>query len=231
MSRSFESAERLQQIVGERMKQVFLWMVIGLFITIATAYYTLTNPSLFNIVARYSFPIIIGQLILVFTLSFKVYKMDVSTSRMMFLLYSFTNGLLLSGIAIVYTGSSILMVFGGTLTIFLIMAAYGYITNEDLSKYGSLLRGGLITIIILTVVNAFLIKAPMMYMMISYLGVLLFIGLIGYDVNRIKNSIVRVAMYEDEGVLDKISVIGALSLYLDFINLFLYLLRIFGRRR
>lgn len=227
---SYRTREDLEMIVGQKMKGVFLWMVAGLMLTVAIAYYTLTTQALLSIVYRYMMPIIIAEFALVFTLSFRVYKMDVGISRMLFLLYSAMNGLTLSGIAMVYTGASIVYAFGGTLVLFLIMAVYGYVTREDLTKFGGLLRGGLIAIIVLSLINIFL-KMPMVYMFVSYLGVLVFIGLIGYDVNRIKNNIVATAMYEDESVIEKVSIIGALALYLDFINLFLYVLRIFGKRR
>jgi FtsH-binding integral membrane protein len=178
---------------------------------------------------KYMFAFIIGELALVFILSMRVYHMSTAKSRILFLLYSALNGITLSLIAIVYTGVSILYTFVGALAIFLIMAIYGYTTKEDLSKFGNLLKVGLITLIILSVVNIFL-KATALYWVISYMGVLIFIGLIGYDVNRIKNNIM-VAVSQDMAVVDKVSIIGALALYLDFINLFLYLLRIFGKKR
>jgi len=229
-SRSYKTREDLELIVGQKMKGVFLWMVIGILLTVGTAYYTLTTPAVLNFVYKAMMPILIGEVALVFFLSMKVYKMDVSKSRMMFLLYSMLNGMTLSMIAIVYTGMSILYAFGGTTIIFTIMALYGYATNEDLTKFGGLLKAGLVTIIALSLLNMFL-KIPFLYMIIPYLGVLVFIGLIGYDVNRIKHNIVNTALMEDEGVLEKVSIIGALALYLDFINLFLYILRIFGKKR
>jgi len=230
INNSYRSKEELEDIVGQKMKGVFLWMIIGILMTVGTAYYTLTTPAVLRFVSKAMMPIIIGEFALVFMLSMRVYKMDISKSRMMFLLYSILNGLTLSVIALVYTGASIIYAFGGTLVIFTVMAVYGYATNEDLSKFGGLLRGGLLTVIVLSLINLFL-KLPMMYMFISYLGVLVFIGLVGYDVNRIKNNIVSTALLEDESVVEKVSIIGALALYLDFINLFLYILRIFGKRR
>lgn len=229
-SRSYKTREDLELIVGQKMKGVFLWMVIGILLTVGTAYYTLTTQVVLNFVYKAMMPILIGEVALVFFLSMKVYKMDVGKSRMMFLLYSMLNGMTLSMVAIVYTGMSILYAFGGTTIIFTIMALYGYATNEDLTKFGGLLKAGLVTIIALSLLNMFL-KIPFLYMIIPYLGVLVFIGLIGYDVNRIKHNIVNTALMEDEGVLEKVSIIGALALYLDFINLFLYILRIFGKKR
>ena len=230
ISRSYRSREELEVIVGQKMKGVFLWMIIGIFLTVATSYYTLTTPIVLSFVYKAMIPIIISEFALVFILSMRVYKMDTSKSKFMFLMYSVLNGLTLSAIALIYTGASIVYAFGGTLIIFTVMAVYGYATNEDLSKFGGLLRGGLVTVIVLSLINIFL-KLPMMYMFISYLGVLVFIGLVGYDVNRIKNNIVATALLEDESVVEKVSIVGALALYLDFINLFLYILRIFGKRR
>ena len=230
VGRSYRSKEELEAVVGEKIKGVFLWMILGIFLTVATSYYTLTTAVLLAYVYKAFIPIIIGEFALVFILSMRVYKMSTSKSKFMFLLYSVLNGLTLSAVALIYTGASIIYALGGTLVIFTIMAVYGYATNEDLSRYGGLLKGGLITVILLSIINIFL-KIPMMYMFISYLGVLVFIGLVGYDVNRIKNNIVATALLEDESVVEKVSIIGALALYLDFINLFLYILRIFGRRR
>lgn len=227
---NYRTKEDLELLVGQKMKGVFLWMVVGLFFTIATAFYTLTNQSVLNFVYKAMMPIIIGEFALVFFLSMKVYTMDVGKSRLMFLIYSILNGMTLSIIAIVYTGDSIILAFGGTLLLFLIMAIYGYTTNEDLTKFGGLLKAGLITVIVLTLINLFL-KLPFLYMIIPYIGVLVFIGLIGYDVNRIKKNIVEVALHGDDSVIEKVSIIGALALYLDFINLFLYILRIFGKKR
>ncbi|GLI55820.1 membrane protein [Propionigenium maris DSM 9537] len=228
--RSYKTREDLELIVGQKMKGVFLWMVIGILFTVGTAYYTLTTPAVLNFVYKAMMPIVIGELALVFILSMRVYKMDVNKSRLMFLLYSVLTGMTLSVLAIVYTGMSILYAFGGTTVIFVIMAVYGYATNEDLTKFGGILRMGLVTLIVLSLINLFL-KIPFLYLMIPYLGVLVFIGLIGYDVNRIKHNIVNTALMEDESVIEKVSIIGALALYLDFINLFLYILRIFGKKR
>lgn len=230
MNTNYRTKEDLELIIGQRMKGVFLWMVVGIFFTVATAYYTYTTPTLLSFVSKAMMPIIIGELVLVFFLSMKVYTMDVKRSRGLFLLYSILNGMTLSIIALVYTGESIIIAFGGTLVLFLIMAIYGYTTNEDLTKYGGLLRVGIIIIIVLTIANFFL-KLPFLYLIIPYIGVLVFIGLVGYDVNRIKNNIVAIALDGDDSILEKISIIGALALYLDFINLFLYVLRIFGKRK
>ncbi|ADO84208.1 Bax inhibitor-1/YccA family protein [Ilyobacter polytropus] len=228
-NRSYISTEEIDQLVTKKIAGVFGWMVLGLFVTLATSIFTLTNPVLLNLAYKYMFAFIIGELALVFILSMRVYHMSTAKSRALFLFYSALNGITLSLIAIVYTGVSILYTFAGAMAIFLIMAIYGYTTKEDLSKFGNLLKVGLISLIIVSVVNIFL-KSPTLYWIISYMGVLIFIGLIGYDVNRIKNNI-TVAVSQDISVVDKVSIIGALALYLDFINLFLYLLRIFGKKR
>lgn len=228
-NRNYISEEEISHLVTSKIAGVFGWMVLGLLITVAAAIFTLTSPALLNVVFRYMFVFLIGEVALVFFLSMRVYHMKASSSRILFLLYSALNGITLSIIAFAYTGASILYVFIGTLILFVVMAAYGYTTREDLSKFGSLLKSGLITLIILSLINIFL-KAPALYWIVSYLGVIVFIALIGYDVNRIKQNII-VAAHEDLAVVDKVSIIGALALYLDFINLFLYLLRIFGRRK
>jgi FtsH-binding integral membrane protein len=228
-NRGYISDEEISQLVTKKIAGVFGWMVLGLMVTVIAAFFTLANPTFLSFAFRYMIAFLIGEVALVFFLSMRVYHMSVSSSRILFLAYSALNGVTMSIIALAYTGASILYVFVGTLVLFVVMAVYGYTTKEDLSKFGNLLKSGLITLIILSLVNIFL-KASFLYWIVSYLGVILFIALIGYDVNRIKKNII-IAAHEDIAVVDKVSIIGALALYLDFINLFLYLLRIFGKRK
>ncbi len=131
----------------------------------------------------------------------------------------------------IYTGESVIAVFLGTLVLFSVLAIYGYVTKEDLSKYRTYLIVGLIALVVMSIINIFL-RSSQMDFILSIVGVVLFVIFTAYDVNRIKNQFTHSIVYEKEvELLDKIEIAGALTLYLDFINLFLYLLRLFGRRR
>ena len=164
---------------------------------------------------------------IVFYMSFGINKMSASKAQTTFWIFAALMGLSLSSILLVYTGMSITRVFFICSATFGAMSIYGYTTKRDLTKLGSFLMMGLIGIIIASIVNIFM-KSSMMYFVISILGVLIFVGLTAYDTQKIKN------MYSasDTGeLMGKKAVMGALTLYLDFINLFIMLLRLFGQRR
>ena len=148
----------------------------------------------------------------------------------MFIFYSFLNGITLSLLVLLYDASSIIYAFGGTVVLFTVLAIYGYVTKEDLSKYSSILKAGLIALILMGVINIFLRSDGLMWIS-SILGVIVFIIFIAVDVNRIKNNVLYYAINEDMSIVDKIEIHGALSLYLDFVNLFIYILRIIGRKK
>ena len=164
---------------------------------------------------------------IVFYMSFNIAKMTAAKAQTTFWIFAALMGASLSSIFLVYTGTSITRVFFITSATFGAMSIYGYTTNRDLTKFGSFLMMGLIGIIIASIVNIFL-KSSMMYFVISILGVLIFVGLTAYDTQKIKNMYLE----SDSGeVVGKKAVMGALTLYLDFINLFIMLLRLFGQRR
>ena len=171
--------------------------------------------------------VMLAPLGIVFYMSFGINKMSASKAQTVFWIFAALMGLSLSWILMVYTSTSIARVFFITSATFGAMSIYGYTTKRDLTKFGSFLMMGLIGIIIASLVNIFL-KSTMMYFVISILGVLIFVGLTAYDTQKIKN------MYSasDTGeLMGKKAVMGALTLYLDFINLFIMLLRLFGQRR
>ena len=171
--------------------------------------------------------IMLAPLGIVFYMSFGINKMSSSKAQTVFWIFAGLMGLSLSSILLVYTGLSVTRVFFITSATFGAMSIYGYTTKRDLTKFGSFLMMGLIGIIIASLVNIFL-KSSMMYFVISILGVLIFVGLTAYDTQKIKNMYVA----SDSGeVLGKKAIMGALTLYLDFINLFIMLLRLFGQRR
>ena len=212
------------------MRKVYLWMTMALAITGFTAYGVATSPGILQTI--YANPavmwgIIIAELILVVTVSGAINRLSLSVATLLFIVYSVLNGALLSSVFLVYTASSVATVFFITAGTFAAMALIGYTTKTDLSSMGKILLMALIGMIIATIVNLF-VKSTGLELIISYIGVLVFVGLTAYDSQKIKQMLLQ-APDASEGA-QKVALLGALSLYLDFINLFLYLLRIFGRR-
>ncbi|HFQ89005.1 MAG TPA: Bax inhibitor-1/YccA family protein [Desulfobulbus sp.] len=211
--------------------KVFNWMAIGLGITGVVAYLTASTSLALTIVASpVFFILVIAELGLVFYLSARIEKIQAATATGLFLLYSLLNGLTLSTIFLAYTRTCIGGTFLITAGMFGAMAVYGLVTRRDLSGVGSFMFMGLIGIILASVVNIFL-KSSSLYWAISVIGVLVFVGLTAYDVQRIKQMGEQGIMAQGETAIRKGAIIGALALYLDFINLFLMLLRIFGGSR
>jgi Integral membrane protein, interacts with FtsH len=173
------------------------------------------------------FILLIAELLLVGSLITLVRRLSATAAVALFIAYSALNGLTLSGIFLIYTASSIGVTFFITAGLFAIMSAYGYTTQRDLTKLGNLLFMLLIGVILASVVNFFM-HSTTIYWIVAYVGVFIFTGLIAYDTQKLKEMYAVSAVNPEEG--KKVAVIGALSLYLDFINLFLMLLRFFGRR-
>jgi hypothetical protein len=213
------------------MRKVYLWMTLALVITGFTAYYVASSETLMMALLSNQilfWGLVIGELVLVFSLSAAINKLSLTTATLMFVLYSVINGATLSFIFMVYTASSITNVFLITAGTFAAMALFGYFTKTDLTSWGKILMMALIGIIIATIVNIFT-KSEGLAVILNYLGVLVFVGLTAYDSQKIKQMLM---MAPDAGeTAQKVALLGALSLYLDFINLFIYLLRIFGSRR
>jgi FtsH-binding integral membrane protein len=224
---------RAEVLVNDYVRSVYNWMAIGLGLTGFIAYYVSTNESFIRYIATNSIlliGLIIVELGLVFAISGMIQRISAGTATALFLIYSALNGVTLSFIFIVYTASSIFSTFfvcGGT---FVVCSIYGWKTRRDLTSFGSFLLMGLFGIIIATVVNMF-VRSSGMSMIISYIGVFVFVGLTAYDTQKIKNMGLTQPSGLDGGVIRKGAILGALSLYLDFINLFLMLLRIFGQSR
>jgi FtsH-binding integral membrane protein len=213
------------------MRKVYLWMTLALVITGFTAYYVAHNETLLTALVSNQilfWGLVIGEFALVIGLSAAINKLSLTMATLMFVIYSVINGATLSFIFLVYTYSSITNVFFITAGTFAVMALIGYFVKVDLSSMGKILMMALIGIIIATIVNIFT-KSEGLAMILNYLGVLVFVGLTAYDSQKIKQMMMAAP---DAGeVAQKMALLGALSLYLDFINLFLYLLRIFGARR
>jgi FtsH-binding integral membrane protein len=208
-------------------RQVYAWMGAGLVITAFMAFATLSSPVVLKAILGNRilyFGLLIGELALVFTLSGAINRMNAVTATLIFIAYSALNGVTLSVIALVYTSSSIASTFVITAGMFGAMSAYGYVTRRDLTSWGSFLFMGLIGIVIASVVNIFVGSSAVSWV-VSGIGVIVFTGLTAYDTWKIKEMAAR----GEEG--RKPAILGALTLYLDFINLFLMLLRFTGNRR
>ena len=211
--------------------KVFNWMAAGLGITGLVAYGTAASGLAVRIINSPFFLIIaLGTLGLVFFLSARIDKIQASTASALFVGYSALNGLFFSTIFLRYTNTSIASTFVFTAGMFGAMAVYGLVTKRDLSGWGSFLFMGLIGLIIATIVNIFL-KSPGVYWVTSLIGVFIFTGLTAYDVQKIKRMGEEGIMAQGREAITKGSIMGALALYLDFINLFLMLLRFFGGSR
>lgn len=213
------------------MRKVYMWMTMALAITGITAYYVAHSETLLTAIFTNQavfWVLVIAELGLVIGLSAAINKLSLTTATLMFVLYSLINGTTMSFIFLAYTASSVTNVFLITAGTFATMAAFGYFTKVDLTSMGKILMMALIGIIIATIVNIFT-KSEGLTVILNYVGVLVFVGLTAYDSQKIKQML-QMAPDASEGS-QKIALLGALSLYLDFINLFLYLLRLFGSRR
>jgi uncharacterized protein len=221
-----EELEKAQQAF---LSKVYAWMFGGLLITGFTAYF-ISSSELINSVLHGGmlFFLIIVQLVAVISLSAGINKMRKEVAAIVFLGYSFLTGLTLSVIFLVYTAESIQTVFFISAAMFGALSFYGYTTKRKLSGLGSFMFMGLIGLILVSVVNYF-IGSSMLYFLISAVGVLVFAGLTAYDTQRLKEM--YTLQFQSDELAMKGAIIGALMLYLDFINLFLYLLRFFGSRR
>ena len=209
-------------LVQRIVQRTFLWMT-GL-----SSVYTVDSGLVFRMIGSNSFYfLLIAEIALVWILSARVMKLSLPVATGAFALYSVLNGVTLSPIFLVYTSESIATTFFVTSGTFGAMALYGYFTKRDLTKWGSLLFMVLIGVVIATLVNLFLKSETLMWI-ITYVGVILFVALTAYDTQKVK--LLANETKHDVELSKKASLLGALTLYLDFINLFLYLLRFFGRR-
>jgi len=222
----------VQVRVNSFVRSVYNWMGAGLALTGLIAYFIASNEAAVQFIFGNSmvfFGLIIGELALVFYLSARIQKIQASTATALFLLYSALNGLTLSFVFIAYTKSSVASTFFICAATFVACSIYGWVTKRDLTSLGGFMFMGLIGIIIASVVNMFL-RSSGMSMIIAYIGVLVFVGLTAYDTQKLKSMALSQPAGMDAAVVRKGAIIGALALYLDFINLFLMLLRILGNR-
>lgn len=220
------------ETVNTLFRKVYQYMALGLILTSLAAYFTASSAFMINLLFTSRAPIMIiaiAEIGLVIWLSAGISKISSGTARTLFLLYSILNGIMCSTILLVYTGESVYKAFLSTAGMFGAMSLYGIYTKRDLTAMGSFLRMGLFGLIIAMVINMF-IGSSMGELYISIFGIIIFMGLTAYDTAKIKEMAYSFGGNDDE-MTGKIAVIGALSLYLDFINIFLYMLRFFGRNR
>lgn len=213
-------------------RSVYLWMTLALAITGFTAMYIAKSYTFLEMIAQNSmmfWGLLIAEIGLVMYLSARIQRISFTTATLLFIAYSIVNGLTLSILFMVYTMSSIATTFFITAGTFGAMALFGYITKKDLTRIGSLCGMAVIGLIIAMIVNMFLHNS-MVDMVISGIGVLVFVGLTAYDSQKIKQMLTGNDIEINE-TTQKIALMGALTLYLDFINLFIYLLRLFGDRK
>lgn len=214
------------------MRKVYVWMTLALAVTGLTAYYVGSNVALMqNIFSSTGvvWGLFIAEIVLVVILSAAINKMSFPVASLIFVGYSILNGVTLSVIFLAYTQTSIAQVFFITAGTFAAMSLVGYFTKRDLSGLGKILFMGLIGLVIATIVNMFL-GSNGLDLVLSYIGVAIFVGLTAWDTQKIKQMFVLTGG-EVNDATQKLALMGSLSLYLDFINLFLYLLRIFGSNR
>ena len=231
MSMTYDDLNRL---IISKVRGSMIWMVIGLLITGGIGFMVYNganngNSVAFMIIEKYWIFLIL-EVVAVLAFSALVYTANSSVLKLIFLVYSALSGLTFSVIGLRYAPDVIGSAFLGTLSIFVVLAIYGYFTKENLTRFVPLLTAGIIAMILVSVVNMFLGNSAI-DLFVSVLGVVIFTIYIAVDVNRIRNNIIACAVHEDSDILNKIEIVGALELYLDFVNLFLSILRILGRGR
>ncbi|MBK7863978.1 MAG: Bax inhibitor-1/YccA family protein [Archangiaceae bacterium] len=215
-----------QESANAFMAKVYRWMFAGLALTGVTSYVVASSPTLWEAIAPLFLPLMIGELVMVLAFSWLAPRASTGVAAAMYLAYSLLNGLTFSVLFMVYTASSITAVFAVTAVMFGAMSVYGTVTKKDLSSWGTFLFMGLIGLILASLVNIFL-QSPAVSWVASCVGVVIFVGLTAYDTQKLR-QMHATSGYASSGAL---AINGALILYLDFINLMLYLLRLFGRRR
>lgn len=217
--------------VSTLLKSVYLQMATALSITGLVAYFLSQSMDFWYFMSEnppFIWIILIAQIGVVVWLSARLNSMSISAATLLFILYSVLMGVTMTTIFMIYTAASIASTFFITAGMFFVMSIVGFVTRIDLTRVGSILVMALIGIIIASVVNIFL-NSETLYWIISYAGVIIFVGLTAYDTQKIKGMIAEYGAVDEVGY--KLALLGALTLYLDFINLFLFLLRIFGNRK
>ena len=205
--------------------KMFTWLFIGLLITFASGYaLTLNEELMIEVLAIGFLPIVIIEIVIALVLGIRIAKMHPLTMKILYVIYSILTGVTFSVIFVAFEVSSLISIFIITAIIFALLAFYGYTTKRDLTKIGTIALIALLTIIITGILNIFIFKSTMLDTALTIIGVLIFIAYIAYDVNKVKQLMLAIGE-------EKAAVYGAFQLYLDFINLFIRLLELFGKRR
>lgn len=211
-------------------RKAFLHSIGGVLLSCIVAVYLLFfNGTLFRGILQNFYIVIIAQLALAFVFSLFLKKLSAIATTFLYYAYAAFTGATFAIIGVIYTVDSILIALAVTLTLFILLAIYGFMTKEDLSGYGRYLRVALLAIILFSIANIFL-KLPILYWGITFGAIVVFSGLIAYDVNRIKRLSTELG-YDNPAMKNKLSIMMAFNLYLDFVNLFIYILRILGKRK
>jgi len=229
------SEQQLGEMFNAVMVRVYGWMTAGLLVTTIASLLTVMNPAVLNFIYSSGWVylgFIIGMFALILAIGRSASKMDSGRALALFFVFAALNGVWLSAIFLVYAPDAIVFTFGLTSVIFILLTVVGLTTKQDLTRWGPILLFSLIGLMLASIVNIFFFSETL-YWIITYAGVLIFMGLIAYNSQQIKQMTYGAAAagQTEERVISTIGVLGALSLYLNFINLFLFLLRIFGRRQ
>ena len=234
ITNNFSSSENIEKIVARKLTGSILWMIIGLIISGITGYaiykgVEMQNPFALLIINNFYIPIFLEIILVVI---FASISKNASTGilKLVFILYSASAGFTFTVAGIQYAPESILVAFGIAVSVFIVMAIFGLATKKDLTKLGSILGMTLLLMVIVSIVNIF-IKSSSVYMTLSLIGTVIFTLFIGYHLNKIKNEIISAIKQGDDKMADKIAIFGALTLYLDFVNLFIDLLGIAGKKK
>lgn len=226
------SETKIQELFTAAMAKVYLWMFVGLLLTTVVAFVTSTNETILSFVYGTPFAMLglfAVEIGLVIAISAAIMKLSPAKALALFFLYAALNGVTMSVIFLAYTGGTVIMAFGTTATLFGIMSVVGYTTKSDMTKWGPILLMGLVGLIIASVANMFLASSALEWV-ITYAGIFLFLALTVYDTKYIKTMTAQFAKTGDGQMVSRVGVLGALKLYLDFVNLFLFILRLFGRK-
>lgn len=220
-----------QAVVSKVFSKVYLWMTMALAITALTAYYLVSSGMLISLLSNRGlfFGLIIAELAVVWYLSARVFRLSVPVATALLILYSVLNGATIGSILLLYAQTTIYTTFGITAGMFGVMSVVGFFTKSDMSKWHRILMMGIVGLIIAGVVNIFVASGPL-YWIVSIVGVVIFTILTAVDTQKIKQLAQSEIMEYDENNISRLAILGALTLYLDFVNLFLYLLRILGSR-
>lgn len=233
MENYIESTRETNELLSAQrtlLKNVYCWMALALVVTGLTSYYVASSERVLSLMGSGLYiGLLIAEVVLVVILSARIHKMSFTTAGIVFVIYSILNGVTLSVLLMIYTFESIALAFFITAGTFTAMALIGHFTKKDLSSMGQILLMALIGLVIATVVNLFIGSSTFQYIL-SYVGVIIFVGLTAYDAQKIKNQINEFGTEISENTM-KLALMGALELYLDFINLMIYILRILGSRR